>query len=226
MNHQYNKTITACFIGYIVQAIVNNFVPLLFLTFQRTYDIPLSQITLLVTFNFGVQLLVDLLSVGFVDRIGYRASMVMAHMLAAAGLILTLGKCVFGYFTDRLGSFRSSNLFGSFLIAGLALCCFAFVPSKGLFMLAMVVLGFGLPLSTVGLSVWAMDFSDMDSYPTVLKWFQLAHSIGGMAFSMVPGIIADIFGSYVPAYILFTGFAVISFLIVFVTYMKQMKKTQ
>lgn len=147
-------------------------------------------------------------------------------MLAAAGLILTLGKCVFGYFTDRLGSFRSSNLFGSFLIAGLALCCFAFVPSKGLFMLAMVVLGFGLPLSTVGLSVWAMDFSDMDSYPTVLKWFQLAHSIGGMAFSMVPGIIADIFGSYVPAYILFTGFAVISFLIVFVTYMKQMKKTQ
>src|SRR5574344_2474298 len=88
MNHQYNKTITACFIGYIVQAIVNNFAPLLFLTFQRSYDIPLSQITLLVTFNFGVQLLVDLLSVGFVDRIGYRASMVMAHMLAAAGLIL------------------------------------------------------------------------------------------------------------------------------------------
>lgn len=88
MKNQYNKTITACFVGYIVQAIVNNFVPLLFLTFQRTYDIPLSQITLLVTFNFGVQLLVDLLSVGFVDRIGYRASMVIAHFLSAAGLIL------------------------------------------------------------------------------------------------------------------------------------------
>ena len=88
MKNQYNKTITACFVGYIVQAIVNNFVPLLFLTFQRIYDIPLSQITLLVTFNFGVQLLVDLLSVGFVDRIGYRASMVIAHVLSAAGLIL------------------------------------------------------------------------------------------------------------------------------------------
>ena len=88
MKNQYNKTITACFVGYIVQAIVNNFVPLLFLTFQRTYDIPLSQITLLVTFNFGVQLLVDLLSVGFVDRIGYQASMVIAHFLSAAGLIL------------------------------------------------------------------------------------------------------------------------------------------
>lgn len=88
MKNKYNKTITACFVGYIVQAIINNFVPLLFLTFQRTYDIPLSQITLLVTFNFGVQLLVDFLAVGFVDRIGYRISMVMAHILSAAGLLL------------------------------------------------------------------------------------------------------------------------------------------
>ncbi len=88
MKNQYRRTIMACFVGYIVQAVVNNFVPLLFLTFQRTYDIPLSQITMLVTFNFGIQLLVDLLSVGFVDKIGYRASMVIALILSAAGLIL------------------------------------------------------------------------------------------------------------------------------------------
>lgn len=87
MKNQYNKTITACFTGYIVQAIVNNFTPLLFLFFQRSYHIPLSQITLLVTFNFGIQLLIDLLSVSFVDKIGYRASMVLAHVLSAAGLI-------------------------------------------------------------------------------------------------------------------------------------------
>ena len=80
MKNQYNKTVTACFVGSIVQAVVNNFVPLLFLTFQRNYHIPLSQITLLVTFNFGIQL--------FVDRIGYRVSMVMAHVLSAAGLVL------------------------------------------------------------------------------------------------------------------------------------------
>ena len=88
MQNRYNKTITACFTGYIVQAIVNNFVPLLFLTFQRTYHIPLSQITLLVTFNFGIQLLVDLLSVSFVDKIGYRVSMVIAHIVAAVGIVL------------------------------------------------------------------------------------------------------------------------------------------
>lgn len=88
MKNPYQKTIYACFAAYVVQAVVNNFVPLLFLTFQDSYHIPLSQITLLVTFNFGLQLLVDLASVGFVDRIGYRASMVLAHALAAAGLAL------------------------------------------------------------------------------------------------------------------------------------------
>lgn len=88
MKSKYQKTIYACFLGYIVQAIVNNFVPLLFLTFQSTYNIPLSKITMLITFNFGLQLLVDLLSVTFVDRIGYRVSMVLAHAMAALGLAL------------------------------------------------------------------------------------------------------------------------------------------
>ncbi len=87
MKYSYDCTMRACFTGYIVQAIVNNFAPLLFLTFQRTYHIPLQQITLLVTFNFGIQLLTDLLSVAFVDRMGYRASMVLAHILSALGLI-------------------------------------------------------------------------------------------------------------------------------------------
>ena len=86
MKNGYQKTVYACFLAYIVQAVVNNFVPLLFLTFQDTYGIPLSKITMLVTINFGLQLLVDLGSVGFVDRIGYRASMVTAHIFTASGL--------------------------------------------------------------------------------------------------------------------------------------------
>lgn len=83
---QYKITIIACFIGYVVQAIINNFAPLLFLIFQRTYHIGLGQITMLITLNFGVQLLVDLVAAGFVDKIGYRASMLIAHVVAAVGL--------------------------------------------------------------------------------------------------------------------------------------------
>ena len=88
MNNNYTKTVHACFLSYIVQAIINNFVPLLFLTFQSEYGISLSRITLLVTLNFGVQLLVDLLSAGLIDRVGYRASMLAAHLLSATGLVV------------------------------------------------------------------------------------------------------------------------------------------
>ena len=87
MKKNYQNTMYACFTGYIVQAIVNNFVPLLFLTFEKTYQIPLSQITMLITINFGIQLIIDLLSASFVDKIGYRASAVMAHIFSAAGLL-------------------------------------------------------------------------------------------------------------------------------------------
>lgn len=62
MKVNYNSTIRSCFIGYIVQAIVNNFVPLLFITFQSQYSIPLSKITLLITINFGLQLIIDFAS--------------------------------------------------------------------------------------------------------------------------------------------------------------------
>ncbi len=88
MKPNYQKTMYACFIGYIVQAIVNNFVPLLFVTFQTTYQIPLAKITMLITINFAIQLLIDLLSAKFVDRIGYRISILIAHAMSALGLVL------------------------------------------------------------------------------------------------------------------------------------------
>ena len=83
---KYRSTMNACFTGYIVQAIVNNFVPLLFVTFQNSWHIPLSRITMLITVNFIIQLSVDLASAGFVDKLGYRA--VTAHLFSAAGLLM------------------------------------------------------------------------------------------------------------------------------------------
>lgn len=87
MMNKYTHTVRACFVGYITQAIVNNFLPLLFLTLQSSYDLGLSQITSLITVNFCVQLLVDLISAAFIDKIGYRAGIVSAHFFAAFGLM-------------------------------------------------------------------------------------------------------------------------------------------
>lgn len=88
MKFTYKTTMISCFVAYIVQAIVNNFSPLLFITFNESYQIPLSRITLLVTINFAVQLLVDLLATKYADKIGYRTSIVSAHFFSALGLAL------------------------------------------------------------------------------------------------------------------------------------------
>ena len=86
IRNNHNHTIRASYIGYVTQAIINTFAPLLFLTFQKTYDIDIEQITLLVTINFGTQLAVDFIAAHFADKIGYKPLIVAAHLLAAAGL--------------------------------------------------------------------------------------------------------------------------------------------
>ena len=83
----YKGTIYCSYIGYITQAIVNIFAPLLFVTFHEEFGISFSQITLITTLNFSTQLIIDLLSSKFVDKIGYRISIVSAHVFSALGLL-------------------------------------------------------------------------------------------------------------------------------------------
>ena len=83
----YKKTIFACYLGYVIQAIVNNFIPLLFLTFQGEYEISITKITMLITLNFMIQLVVDLTSAHFIDKIGYRTAALLAHAFTVVGLI-------------------------------------------------------------------------------------------------------------------------------------------
>lgn len=85
-NTGYSRTIKASCLGYVTQAVVNNLAPLLFLTFQELYNISMERITLLITINFTIQLFVDLLSAGLIDKVGYRRAIVFAHMCSAAGI--------------------------------------------------------------------------------------------------------------------------------------------
>ena len=82
----YRRTLRACYLGYVTQAICANFAPLLFLTFQKTYHISLGEIALIPSVFFLTQLLVDFAAAEFVDKIGYRTCVVVSHILSAAGL--------------------------------------------------------------------------------------------------------------------------------------------
>ena len=52
MKNNYKKTLIACYLGFITQAISANFAPLLFLTFHRTYQISLGKIAFISTAFF------------------------------------------------------------------------------------------------------------------------------------------------------------------------------
>lgn len=87
MDKNYKKTLFACYLGFITQAIAANFAPLLFLKFHKDYAIPLGKIALISTMFFLTQLIVDILCARFVDRIGYRKCVVASELCSAAGLV-------------------------------------------------------------------------------------------------------------------------------------------
>ena len=82
----YRRTLIACYLGFVTQAIAANFAPLLFLTFRSAYDIPLERIALIPTVFFFTQLVTDFICAKYVDRIGYRTAIVTSEILSALGL--------------------------------------------------------------------------------------------------------------------------------------------
>ena len=86
-DNKYRKTLIACYLAFITQAIAANFAPLLFLTFHKSLGIPLGKVALVSTAFYFTQLIVDVICARFVDRIGYRVCAVASEIASAAGLV-------------------------------------------------------------------------------------------------------------------------------------------
>ena len=160
-----------------------------------------------------------LLCVGAFTSVGYShitvlargegvSSQTIALAVTISGVTLMVSKFGYGVIEERMSTYRTNWIFGGILTAGLTLCC-VFGGNTALLMLAMIVYGLGLPLGTVGLTAWAGDLSAPEQYDDTIRRFQVGYSAGGLLFSTLPGLLADRFGgSYVPAYVFFTGCAV------------------
>ena len=85
-NRTFTGTKFACYTGYIVQGIINNIAPLLFVIFSDKFNITLEKLSLLITINFATQLVVDTLSIKFVDKIGYKPLAIISQGIAFLGL--------------------------------------------------------------------------------------------------------------------------------------------
>ncbi len=87
MKNKYKKTLLACYLGFITQAISANFAPLLFITFYKTYNISFGELALIPTCFYVTQILIDFACTKFVDKIGYRISIILSEITSAIGLI-------------------------------------------------------------------------------------------------------------------------------------------
>ena len=139
-----------------------------------------------------------------------RVSLLMSWL----GLVLIVSKVLYGASADRYGGRMTALWFGGVQAAALLLLCFS-GPGGFIVMAAGITLfALGMPIGTVGLPVLAADFSTPESYTSTLKDYQLMYTVGGLVSSLVPGVLADLTGSYVPAFAVFTFLAVLLLVLV------------
>lgn len=139
----------------------------------------------------------------FTER-GYPIEQV-SRGISVFGMALVFGKISCGTQFDRLGGRNAALLFFTIALVGCVLCCLysgeSILPMFG----GLILMGMGLAPATVGLPIWAADFSTPAQYRKKLKWLQISYSTGGVLLSLVPGVIYDHTGSYHLAYILFAA---------------------
>ncbi len=148
---------------------------------------------------------------------GY-SSGVVAALISIVGLSLMAAKPLYGQLVDRVGGRRSNYLVYAASLLSYVLCALAPTGSVPLAFLAAVVYGIGLPIGCMSLTVWAKDCLGDAGFSKGLKWCQTMFALGNLLFGTVPGLLADHFGSYLPAYFLFFGMMLSSMLLMSYVY--------
>ena len=141
-----------------------------------------------------------------------------ALYFTVAGFCLTLGKLFYGKLADSVGVYKTSLLFFGCVTCGLVLCCFADSAGSVLACAAMALYGFGISLTTVGFSTIVAALSTEQDYACTLRKTQILYKLGSLAFSFLPGVVADRVGSYVPTYYMFAAFSVFIAVLISVIY--------
>ncbi len=147
----------------------------------------------------------------------------VAAAISVTGISLIVGKFTYGVVSEKFGTVTGNWIYGSLVTLGLGLCCLA--KSNGLLFTAFGMYAFGLSIATVGLTTWPGELAAPEQFDRTVQKFQTVSTAGALVFSSVPGILADLFGgSYVPAYIGFTAFALLALLTIQWIYYKANKE--
>ncbi len=141
------------------------------------------------------------LAVHFVTA-GYDARWVTLA-ISLFGFSLTFGQYAYGYITDRIGTYRSNYLFLGGQAVGWLCVGLACDGAVAQLVWGILLVGAGLPTSAVGVSLWAADFSTADNYDVTVERYVVITMTGGLVGATLPGVIADLAGSYGPVFLLY-----------------------
>lgn len=144
---------------------------------------------------------------------------IITILLSYSGFMIVFGKIIYGQLQDKLGTFYSNYILFGIAALGMALCCLAPTGSIPVAFGAMTAVSIGLSLS-VSLSLWAFDLSSTAQRDGRVRWATIAFMVGNLTFGPLPGIIADVTGSYVPAFVLFGGAAAAGLILIQVIYLR------
>ena len=127
----------------------------------------------------------------------------VSSVLALLGGMLILGKCSFGLVSDRFDSSNALICYGLLLLSGQTLCCFSAVSGPLLLRLTLVFFGLGAAIPGVSIPILTADLCSPADYAKTLKNYQITYTLGGLLTSTLPGILADLTGSYLTSHVLF-----------------------
>ena len=142
-----------------------------------------------------------------------------AALISLIGACLTLSKAASGVMFDKMGTRNASMVFFGLLIVGLGLTVVAALGcNSAVATLAAVLLGLGVTLGTVGISVWSLELSTAEERARTVRGFQMGYTLGGFIFNIVPGVLKDLTGTYITAYVILFAFGVACAVIVISVY--------
>ena len=147
-------------------------------------------------------------------------SMAVATIIAYMGFMICVGKVACGQVYDMVGGWRGNFFICGMFFASFVLFCMAPLGSLILPFAAITLFGFGLPISSISLAAGAGDLLGDEGYESAVRSLTVAYALGMLLFGPVPGMLADRFGGYVPAYILFTALILLITAIVQYAYCK------
>ncbi len=131
-------------------------------------------------------------------------------LLSLFGAALIVGKCLLGQLADRFGSLRATVPFYLLVLSGYALCALAGMGSMPLAIASVLTMGVGCAVGTLCYSMFAGDMCPPEQFGATVRTYQLTSTLGGMASSFLPGLLADLTGHYMVSYVAFVAIGLVS----------------